>query len=106
MTTPISWVDQHCHLADATAAEAIDEAAAAGVSTLIDVGCDVAGSMACIARAERYRRVWATAGVHPHEADGGIDGLADLLEEPSLAAHALEGDLPRMLRAVAPANRR
>lgn len=82
MTNSISWVDQHCHLSDATAAEAIEEAAAAGVSTLIDVGCDVNGSQACIARAERFPNVWATAGVHPHEADGGIDGLADLLGHP------------------------
>ena len=30
--------------------------------------------------------VWATAGVHPHDATGGIDGLEALLAEPEVVA--------------------
>ncbi len=30
--------------------------------------------------------MWATAGVHPHDASGGIDGLADLLAAPEVVA--------------------
>ncbi len=78
----MSWVDQHCHLADVTVDEQIIEAVAAGVTKLVDVGCDVAGSRLCINRAERFDMVWATAGVHPHEADNGTDGLESLLDHP------------------------
>ncbi|MGI8663516.1 MAG: TatD family hydrolase [Acidimicrobiales bacterium] len=85
----IRWTDDHCHLAedDATAAEQIAEATAAGVTRLITVGTDVARSAACIrvARAN-HGVVWATAGVHPHEARGGIDGLEELLGEPEVVA--------------------
>jgi len=30
--------------------------------------------------------VWATAGVHPHDASGGIDGIEALLSEPEIVA--------------------
>ena len=30
--------------------------------------------------------MWATAGVHPHEASSGVDGLHDLLTEPVVVA--------------------
>jgi TatD DNase family protein len=47
---------------------------------MITVGCDVAQSTAYVAvAAAQAGRVWATAGVHPHEARLGIDGLEALL---------------------------
>jgi TatD DNase family protein len=30
--------------------------------------------------------VWATAGVHPHDASGGIEGIAELLADPNVVA--------------------
>ena len=80
------WFDQHCHLPDAGAAEVVAAALAAGVVGMIDVGCDVAGSIAAIERANGLPGVWATAGVHPHDATGGIDGLERLLAEPAVVA--------------------
>lgn len=74
----ITWVDNHCHLDDAAGAT-IEAARAAGVVKMIDVGCDLASSMSCIGRAKQHAGVAATAGVHPHEARHGIDGLEDLL---------------------------
>jgi TatD DNase family protein len=50
------------------------------VERLVTVGCDVAQSAAYIEVARAHPgRVWATAGVHPHEARHGIDGLEALL---------------------------
>jgi TatD DNase family protein len=47
---------------------------------MITVGCDVAQSTAYVAVAAAHPgRVWATAGVHPHEARLGVDGLEALL---------------------------
>lgn len=86
------WTDDHCHLhfRDATSqdvAEAVSVAEEAGVRRMITVGCDVADSTGAIAVAEAHPGVvWATAGVHPHEASGGIDGLAELLDHPQVKA--------------------
>ncbi|MCP3936911.1 MAG: TatD family hydrolase [Actinomycetia bacterium] len=85
MTT---WIDNHCHLPDDPdlAAEQVAEAVTAGVGRLVDVGTDVESSRTAIARAERFEIVSATAGIHPHVARHGIDGLADLLAHPQVRA--------------------
>ena len=87
----MSWADQHCHLpADPTEAQELaDEARNAGVDTLVNIGTDVANSAQALKTARHLndhtlatnnkRHVWATAGVHPHDAAGGIDNLEDLI---------------------------
>lgn len=82
------WTDNHCHLrGDAEQARAtVDEARAAGVERLVDVGTDLASSQAAVERAAVLDGVWATAGVHPHDAGGGIEGLAELLGQPEVVA--------------------
>jgi TatD DNase family protein len=85
----IRWIDDHCHLDQdvATADTQVAAAADAGVARLITVGCDVSQSRAYIDAARRHPGVvWATAGVHPHDASGGIDGLEELLDEPEVVA--------------------
>jgi TatD DNase family protein len=76
------WTDQHCHLDPESADEVVAECRESGVLRLIDVGTDVASSQTAIAMAERFDDVWATAGVHPHDASGGIEGLEALLSHP------------------------
>lgn len=83
----VRWIDDHCHLDrdPSVAAEQVAAAAAAGVERLISVGCDVAQSAAYIDAARRHPgTVWATAGVHPHDAKGGIEGLEALLGAPEV----------------------
>ena len=83
------WTDDHCHLDldPVRADEQVEAASQAGVERLISVGCDVAQSASYIDAARRYPgRVWATAGVHPHDAKGGIGGLEALLVEPEVVA--------------------
>jgi TatD DNase family protein len=82
------WIDDHCHLPDdpAEAAGQVADARAAGVERLIAVGTELQDSRAAIALARTFDGVWATAGVHPHEAKDGIDGLAELLGEPEVVA--------------------
>ncbi len=82
------WTDNHCHLrGDAEQARAtVEEARDAGVERLVDVGTDLASSHAAVERAAVLDGVWATAGVHPHDAAGGIKGLADLLTRPEVVA--------------------
>ena len=66
-----TWVDTHCHLhmADADSSLLVDRAVEAGVEWLVCPGTDAAGSAAAAAIAASDRRVLATAGLHPHEAD-------------------------------------
>jgi len=83
------WIDNHCHLPAADpslAAELVAEAVAVGVTRMVNVGCDVAESRAAIAVAGANPGVWATAGVHPHDAAKGLDGLRDLLQDPLVVA--------------------
>lgn len=85
----LAWFDNHCHLPageDATAALA--EAAAAGVTRVITVGTDrERSSEAAAVAAAHAGAVWATAGVHPHEAaGGGVDAIAELLAHPQVVA--------------------
>ncbi|MCU1454054.1 MAG: putative deoxyribonuclease [Acidimicrobiales bacterium] len=87
----LRWTDDHCHLhfEDATPAQSaavVADAQAAGVARMITVGTDVADSGAAIAVARANDGVWATAGVHPHEARLGIDGLDALLGAPEVVA--------------------
>jgi len=81
----IRWVDNHCHLG-ADAAEAIADAGRAGVQKFIDVGCDFATSTTSIEHASSYEQVFATVGLHPHEAKHGIDGLEELLTHDRVIA--------------------
>ncbi len=79
------WFDNHCHLGT-DADEVVARALAGGVVGMVTVGCDLADSRAAVATALAHRAVWATAGVHPHEASAGVAGLADLLTEPKVVA--------------------
>ena len=65
---------------------ALAAAAEPGVTRVVDVGTDVADSTAAADRAAAHPAVWATAGVHPHEARHGLDGLEALLARPEVRA--------------------
>jgi TatD DNase family protein len=81
------WTDAHCHIPyEGVGEEVIEDARAAGVTRLITVGTDLASSVAALDVARRHEQVWATAGVHPHDAAGGIDGIEALLGEPEIVA--------------------
>jgi TatD DNase family protein len=82
------WFDNHCHLTNSKLAadEAVTAARQAGVTQLLTVGCTVADSHQAVQLADRFADVWATAGVHPHDARDGIEGLEVLLAHPRVVA--------------------
>lgn len=87
----LRWTDDHCHVHHRGApadqvAELVSNARDGGVHRLITVGCDLEDSRAAIAAAKAHPDVHATAGVHPHDAKDGIDGLEALLSEPEVVA--------------------
>ena len=84
------WVDSHCHVHDERipdgTAGAVAAAADAGVTTLISVGCDRATSLAAIDAARSHPSVFATVGLHPHDAVNGVDSIVDLLDTDGIVA--------------------
>jgi TatD DNase family protein len=81
------WTDAHCHIPyEGVGEDVIAEARAAGVDRLVTVGTDLASSRAALDVARRHADVWSTAGVHPHDAAGGIEGIEALLVEPEVVA--------------------
>jgi len=82
----VRWIDNHCHLEQDALARVVAEASDAGVERVIDVGTDLATSVAAISKAAASDRVWATVGVHPHEARHGLGGIEELLGSGRVAA--------------------
>jgi len=67
-------------------AATLDAARAEGVERFINVGTDLAASRRAIAVAQARPEVWATVGVHPHDAEGGLDGIEALLDSDRVVA--------------------
>jgi TatD DNase family protein len=96
-------VDTHCHLflMDGEPAELVRAARVAGVATLICVGVDPDSSRRSVELAESFRGVFATVGMHPHDA-AGLDASAgarieELLDNPHVVGVGETGlDLYRM----------
>jgi TatD DNase family protein len=76
-------IDTHAHVHDPkfeTDREAtLDRARAAGVDTIVTVGCDVEDSRRACEAAEAFG-LYATLGVHPHEAEDAPADLAALFD--------------------------
>ena len=89
------WFDTHCHLDGENCKDGADavlsRARAAGVGHFVCIG--VGGESAqrqAVELAERDANVWATVGVHPHDADS-FDGasertLLELMAHPRVVA--------------------
>jgi TatD DNase family protein len=86
--------DTHCHLTDAAFRDdlkgVLERAHAAGVTGMVCVASDVADAGDALARVADGKHVWATAGIHPHEAGrAGPDDwvrLRDTLDDPRVVA--------------------
>jgi TatD DNase family protein len=112
----IEWFDSHCHLQDefAPSAEATEKgahanrltatiarAAEAGVTRMVCVGTGAGSSSEAVRLVRAMRRpdsvavaegveLWATVGLHPHDAVDGVDSLESLLTA-ELASGGREG---------------
>jgi len=85
----VAYTDSHCHLYETRGADVDDviaAARAAGVTTMINVGCDAATTAQAIAIAAANEGIYATAGLHPHEARHGVDTVTAFLDDPNIIA--------------------
>ncbi len=80
--------DTHAHLNDRRMKDDVDgvlsRARASGVTRVICSGYDIESSRLAVEIAERHDNVWATVGVHPHDAQTLTDSM--LAEITELAA--------------------
>ncbi|MGE3328347.1 MAG: TatD family hydrolase [Acidimicrobiia bacterium] len=84
------WVDTHCHLDDERlpggSVGALERARAAGVTRCITIGTDATHTAAALAIAAANDDVWATVGLHPHDAINGVETILGFLDAPNVVA--------------------
>lgn len=90
------FVDTHCHVHFADyeldPEVVIADALEAGVTRMICVGCTLADSKRGVDLAAKHRSIWASIGVHPHEAkfyvenEKALQELRDLARKPRVVA--------------------
>ncbi|MEU5546621.1 TatD family hydrolase [Streptomyces sioyaensis] len=75
----VAVADSHTHLdmQESTVDEALAKAASVGVTTVVQVGCDLAGSRWAAETAAAYDSVHATVALHPNEAPRIVLGDPD-----------------------------
>ncbi|MEN8655744.1 TatD family hydrolase [Streptomyces sp. 21So2-11] len=75
----VAVADSHTHLdmQDGTVEEALAKAVSVGVTTVVQVGCDVKGSRWAVVTAEAYENVHAAVALHPNEAPRIVHGDPD-----------------------------
>ncbi len=76
-------IDTHCHLDfkdfDADRDAVLERSRAAGVERIVNVGSSVEGSRRAVELAAKYDMIYASVGVHPHDAKTATDKvMADL----------------------------
>ena len=84
------WTDTHCHtqeqMVETGSDELLHRAREAGVERFIVIGTDVDTSTQAIGIAAQHDDVWATIGLHPHDATKGTDSIAHLAASPRVVA--------------------
>lgn len=83
-------IDTHCHIHSADykldSEQVYQNALQSGVEKIICVGTDVADSKLATEFASKHEGVFASVGVHPHEAKHGIEGLKELASKSKVVA--------------------
>lgn len=74
--------DTHCHIHEADfpipAEEVFAHAKDAGVTRMICVGTDEMTSQEAVAFSAKYDNIWASVGLHPHDAKHGVSAIDEL----------------------------
>jgi len=77
----MTFTDTHCHIHEESYAEserALEDARKHGVKRLICVGTDEKTSAEAVVFAANHDDVWASVGLHPHDATNGVEAVKEL----------------------------
>ncbi len=84
------WTDTHCHIHDdkmtTSSGESLQRARDAGVSRFVVIGTDAETSAAATSIAAEHDDVWATVGLHPHDATNGVASILPFISLPKVIA--------------------
>ena len=88
-------IDSHTHLDDlrydTDRDNVLQRAQTAGIEAIVTIGCDLATSQAAVALAHAHPNIFATIGVHPHEAkgigEGWYESFRSLAQHPKVVAY-------------------
>jgi TatD DNase family protein len=104
LAVPVADSHTHLDMQSGTPAEGLARAASVGVTTVVQVGCDVPGSQWAASLAEQYEQVHAAVALHPNEAPriflGDPDGWSGQRRRPGGQA-ALDEALAEIDRLAA-----
>lgn len=80
-----SLIDTHCHLDmrqfDGDREEVMKRAMAAGLEAMITVGSDLEGTIKAVKLAEDHEGIYASIGIHPHDAKDFTEDIHKRLKE-------------------------
>ncbi len=90
----MTLVDTHCHLDfedfDSDREDVIKRASEVGVKYIINIGSSIKGSRRSIELANRYDSIYASVGIHPHDAkeltNGALSELKTLARDKKVVA--------------------
>ncbi|WP_246096971.1 TatD family hydrolase [Streptomyces botrytidirepellens] len=77
LRVPVADSHTHLDMQTGTVEDALAKAASVGVTTVVQVGCDLAGSRWAAETAAAHDGVWATVALHPNEAPRIVLGDPD-----------------------------
>jgi TatD DNase family protein len=86
----MGWTDTHCHthehIAETGSDELLARAREAGVERFVVIGTDAATSAQAVKVASTRADVWATVGLHPHDATQGAATVDQLVASDRVVA--------------------
>lgn len=84
------WTDTHCHIHDDKmaheVAETLQRARDHGVERFIVIGTDAPTCESATSIASGHVDVWATVGLHPHDAVNGVDSIVPFIDRERVVA--------------------
>lgn len=84
------WTDTHCHIHDDKMAHGVPDtlvrAREHGVERFVVIGTDAPTCEAATAIASAHDDVWATVGLHPHDATQGVESIVPFIGRDRVVA--------------------
>ncbi|MFG3590262.1 TatD family hydrolase [Streptomyces sp. NPDC047990] len=100
LRVPVADSHTHLDMQSGTVEEGLAKAAAVGVTTVVQVGCDLNGSRWAAETAAAYEAVHATVALHPNEAPRIVHGDPDGWSRRSARRPGGEGALDEALAEI------
>ncbi|MFJ5292319.1 MULTISPECIES: TatD family hydrolase [unclassified Streptomyces] len=100
LAVPVADSHTHLDMQDTTVDEALARASSVGVTTVVQVGCDLKGSRWAAETAAAYENVHAAVALHPNEAPRIVLGDSDTWSRQEARAPGGDGALDEALGEI------